>query len=61
MRSWFLQHQDDHLESQRISAHEFGAPERFVPQKVRAKRRALTLAGVGGVLVVLLVLAIMLR
>ena len=61
MRAWFLQHQDDRADSPEMSAYDFGAPERFVPQKARATRRALTLVCVGSVLIVLSVLAIMLR
>jgi hypothetical protein len=49
MRSWFLAegtHAEPQVDRQAI---DFGVPEIFVPQKVRARRRVLRLAGVSGV------------
>jgi hypothetical protein len=42
-------------------SHSFGTPEQFVPQRERAKRRAVLLAGLGVVAVLLMLVALMLR
>ena len=49
MHSWFQQASADDIDAPLAASVDFGAPEVFVPQFVRAKRRAAKLAVVGAV------------
>lgn len=50
MHTYFQQHPDETAPAPRDAQHDFGAPEVFVPQKERAKKRFVALAGAGAAL-----------
>jgi hypothetical protein len=57
MRSWFLRHESQRTPPPQGKARDFGSQKVFVPQKVRARRRAVGLAALAGLVAMLSALA----
>ena len=59
--SGLVERQPDSAAPRPAGSHGFGTIERFVPQRERAKRRAVLLVGLGAVAVLLVLAALILR
>jgi YetA-like protein len=61
LRSFWRLHPDASAPPPRSTPHDFGQPVVFIPQRIRAKRRAVALAGIGGALAVAATLVLVFR
>ncbi len=57
MQAWFKKHPDAAAPPPAVKSPDFGRPEVFVPQKVRAKKRLVLLAAAGGLVALAFVVA----